>query len=668
MKEKTYLIHQGQPEDYRVINQTGVKQALTNEPKHNACWDSHLTPEGEFYFSVCSELMVGEYAKLYKYDFDSNKAHECFYSGDTLLKSNRYIRDSKFHTSICSLPDGRLITLTHTTDKSPCHKAWLPYAFVSNPWEGFAGSELMIYDPKTNHVELKGIPTPRESAYGAVYSPKDNAYYMLGYMRGHLYRFDLSTNKCEDKGQASEFHCYRLAIGPDQNVYFSTRSGFLMRYNVDLQKIEDLNVRIPCDKSEGIHDWPYTYLGPCVIGPDNRMYLTGNFTDILSAYDPKTNKIEIIGKLIPADEYVDNDAQHAMIPGMAFDKDGVLWYSTMSFRDNEDEFYKVPSMLGRWDVLHADKPEILGLLGTPDRIQTHNVNMSIDLKRDILYTVSTNHSFHSPDVIAIDLQKFRPVCKERGPIATDKLVYAPGDEMYREFAQKWHETKAAIRENQPNLKAKRIEPVRLWKQVSVEDINNTAVKTISWIDNETVQGICGKNKYYAFCIKGGKLTEWKEIDSKAAESYMPAEPKISAELPSYPGRSWRANAICQCEWLDGSSLVGTEDGFLARINKDGTVFSIGPAVCQGPIRSICADLDHKVAYGVGGDVEDIGNVFRYDEKKGLEYLGYVCSDAWDDSIGTCVNFVPSACAVSPDGKKIAIGGADRLACAFIVTL
>lgn len=377
MGDTRYLIHQGNPEDYRVINQTGVKQALINEPQHNASWDAHLTPTGKLYFSVCSELTVGEYAKLYQYDYESNKATECFYTRDLLLKSERYIRDSKFHTCISSLPDGKLIMVTHTTDKSPCHPAWLPYAFVSNPWEGFPGGELMTYDPATGKVELMGIPAPRESIYGATYSPRDDAYYMLGYMRGHLYRYDCKTRKCEDKGQATEYHCYRIAVGPDQNVYFSTRSGFLMRYDVGRQVLEDTGTRIPCDK--GIHEWPYTYLGPCLNGPDGRMYMTGNFTDRLSAFDPKTNQMEAVGKLVPANEYVDNDRQHCLIPGAAFDRDGVLWYVTMSFRDNEDEYYKVPSMLMRWDFLHGQKqPECLGLFGTPERVQTHTVSLFID--------------------------------------------------------------------------------------------------------------------------------------------------------------------------------------------------------------------------------------------------------------------------------------------------
>ena len=666
MSETTYLIHQNNPEDYCVINQTGVRQALVNEPKHNACWDSYLAPDGSFYFSVCSELTVSEYAKLYQYDYEKNEARELFYVYDVILRSDRYIRDSKFHTSICALPDGRLIMVTHTTDRSPYHKAWLPYAFVSHAWEGFAGSELIIYDPKTNKIETKGIVSPRETIYGAVYSPKDNAYYMLGYMRGHLYRYDLATNKCADLGQASEYRCYRLVIGPDENVYFSTRSGFLMRYNVDLRIIEDLGVRIPCDK--GIHEWPYTYMGPCLVGPDGRMYMTGNFTDTLSAYNVKTGKMDAIGKMIPADEYVDQDQQHAMIPGMAFDKYGVLWYCTMSFRDNEDEYYKVPSMLFRWDVLGGGKPECLGLFGTPDRIQTHSVNMYIDKEKDILYSVSTNHSFNSPDVIAIDLTAFRDVCKIRGPVATDKLIYSPGDELYRPFADGWHNTKADIRTNQNVMPARKIQAVRLWKQVPMDEIADAQVRTIRWIDDETITGICGTEKYYSFTVRAGSLVEWKPVSAEEAAKQIPVQPAPVAGLPYHPGRKWRANATCECEWINGSRIVGTEDGFIARIDTDGSIYSIGPAVINGPIRAICSNLGKGIVYGVGGDVEDIGNVFRYDEKNGLIYLGYVASDVWNDNVGTCVNFVLSSCSLSADASKLAIGGCDRLACVFVLTL
>ena len=665
MEQRKYIIHQGNADDFRIMNQTGVKQFITDEPLHNACWDANLSEDGTLYFSVCSEHTSHEFAKLYRYDYAANKAEECFYTKDLLLKSDRYLRDSKFHSCISFKPDGKLIMVTHSTDKSPCHPAWLPYSFVSDPWEGFPGGELMEYDPKTGKVELLGIPAPRESIYGGVYSPKDDAYYMLGWMRGHLYRYDCKARKCRDLGQASEYRSYRIVLGPDQNVYFSTKSGFLMRYNVTEQKIEDLKVRIPCDKTEKGKTQPFTYMGPCITGPDGRLYTTGNYTSLLSAYDINTGKLQIVGDLIPADDLIDMEDQHSFVAGMDFDKDGVLWYSTMSFRVMEDEHYKVPSCLFRWDILKGGKPEFLGLFGTETRVQTYTDSFIIDKKRDILYSVSTNHSYGSPDVIAIDLSKFRKNMYERGVQCRDMLVYAPGYEEYHPFAEHWQDIKIKIAKYSANLKAEHISPVRLWDRFSDGDILNAAVKGLRFKDCRTVEGICGSKELFFFVIKDGILTELRPATASETNDILKPKPAARDGMPHYPGRQWRADVTCECRWTDGAVLVGTADGFLAKIDKDGKVFSLGPAICQGPVRDLCSDPERGIAYGVGGDTEDIGNVFRYTNGGGLEYLGYMCCDVADNDVGVCASFVLSACALSPDGRYLAVGACDRLSCVYI---
>ncbi|MBR2377051.1 MAG: hypothetical protein IKA85_04645 [Clostridia bacterium] len=668
MQDKKYIIRQGVKEDFYMMNQTGVKQVIINEPNHNACWDANLSKDGILYFSVCSEHTHHEFAKLYKYEFDKNQATECFYTRDFLLKSDRYLRDSKFHTSINFKPDGKLIMVTHSTDKSPCHPAWLPCSFVSNPWEGFPGGELMEYDPKTGKVELFGIPAPRESIYGAVYSPKDDAYYMLGWIRGHLYRFDCKTRKSKDLGQASEYRSYRIVLGPDQNLYFSTKSGHMMRYNVDLQKIEDLGVRIPCDKTHKGKVQPFTYMGPCVTGPDGRLYTTGNYTSLLSAYDIKTGKMEVVGDLVPADDFTDLDDQHTFVAGMDFDKDGVLWYSTMSFRAMEDEHFKVPAGFFRWDFLRGKKPEYLGIFGTATRVQTYTDSLMIDKERDILYSASTNHSYGSPDIIAVDLKKYRENMYEKGEICRDMLVYAPGHEEFHPFAEHWQDIKIKIAKYAANVKAKHISPVRLWDKFSQTNILNAKVKGIAFVDDNTVEGICGDTENYLFTIKDGKFDSVKLATDADVNRIIKTKPENVENLPCYPGRPWRANVTCECEWLDGSKIVGTEDGFIAKIRKDGTIYSIGPAICQGPVRDICADVKTGVCYGVGGDVEDMGNVFKYTEEKGLEYLGFMCCDVADNDVGVCANFVLSSIAISPNGKKLAVGAMDRLACAYVLDM
>lgn len=666
LKERSYVIKQGNAEDFRIMNQSGVKQAIVNEPAHNACWDANLSPDGVLYFSVCSEHTNHEYAKLYKYEFENNSASQCFYTKDFLLKSDRYLRDSKFHTSINFKPDGKLIMVTHSTDKSPCHPSWLPYSFVSNPWEGFPGGELMEYDPKTGKVELFGIPAPRESIYGAVYSPKDDAYYMLGWIRGHLYRFDCKTRKCEDKGQVSEYRSYRIVLGPDENLYFSTKSGFLMRYNIQTQQIEDLKARIYCDKTEKGRTLPYTYMGPCITGPDGKLYTTGNYTSLLSCYDPKTGKLTKVGDLIPADDFIDMDDQHTFVAGMDFDKDGVLWYATMSFRDMEDEHYKVPAGFFRWDIFGGKQPEFLGLFGTKERVQTYTDSFIIDKERDTLYSVSTNHSYGSPDVIAVDLKSFRKNMYKKGETTTDMLVYAPGYPEYHPFAEHWQDIKIKIAKYAANFKAEKIMPVRLWDKFSDTDIGSAAVKDVSFADNDTLEGICGNGQNsFKFKVKNGKLLEILPATEDDVRRIVKSKPQDRENMPHYPGRQWRCGINAECSFKEGGVIVGTEDGFLAKISQDGKVYSIGPAVCQGPVRALCYDSKNEVVYGVGGDIEDIGNVFKYTDEGGLEYLGYMCCDRPDDDVGVCANFVLSSCDISPDGKHLAVGSCDRLACVYI---
>ena len=91
------------------------------------------------------------------------------------------------------------------------------------------------------------------------------------------------------------------------------------------------------------------------------------------------------------------------------------------------------------------------------------------------------------------------------------------------------------------------------------------------------------------------------------------------------------------------------------------VFSLGPAVYNGPVRALAATPE-GIVYGVGGDIDDMGILFRYDAENGLRWLGHVAYNAPDATeMGGSVSCqVLNACAISPDGKKLAIGSGDRL--------
>ena len=110
---------------YRLINQTGVKQAQPKEEgneKFNTCWDGAVSPDGEFYFSLSSEAGRSEHAKLNRYDFDKVEIVDCFHARDLILPNERRLPASKLHTSINFLNDGRVICTTHSTDRAHQHR------------------------------------------------------------------------------------------------------------------------------------------------------------------------------------------------------------------------------------------------------------------------------------------------------------------------------------------------------------------------------------------------------------------------------------------------------------------------------------------------------------------------------------------------------------------
>ncbi len=69
---------------------------------------------------------------------------------------------------------------------------------------------------------------------------------------------------------------------------------------------------------------------------------------------------------------------------------------------------------------------------------------------------------------------------------------------------------------------------------------------------------------------------------------------------------------------------------------------------------------------MAGDDEDIGMVFYYDDQMGICQLGHLIYNPANLMDGPSAANVLSSIALAPDGKMLAIGGADRLASVHIV--
>ncbi|MCQ2419978.1 MAG: hypothetical protein MJ118_02465 [Clostridia bacterium] len=650
-----YMIDIENIKDLRVMNQTGLTQYVFPSPSmHPACWDVLQMGKNEIYLSLCSELTTGEFAKLACYHPENNTVQELAYLKNAQFYEDRYIRPSKFHTSMSKLPDGRIIMLTHTTDKAPQHPAWMPAAYYADPWEGFPGSSMMIYDPKTQKLEDLGIPVKRETLYGGVYNPYNQRYYAIGFLKGNLYEIDPVQHTVRNYGQAAEKASYRLVLGSDQNVYFTTRNGVLERLNIHTSKLERLDFQMPCIREPGRLP---PYFSCALTGPDGRLYMTGMSDMRLCAYDSKAERGEIIGTLLDEAVYSNEPGAHPYVGCMGFDRKNVLYFCICTVRKGGDEDYKLPTLLMRWDFLNGGTPEYLGLIGTAERVVTTTCSMIMDPEADAMYIFGTNHGSDGPDITRISLPQYRPKAATFGPQVTDPLVF-PGNTQYAAHGQSLRNGRTVLAANSAVFSFGKVTPTALWPLFSSEEQHNSSVCSLRIADIE-IEAVCGEDSFTRIRLTlDGQILSKEACEAPAKK----AQPSSDCLLPAYPGRQYKRTAALCVPLSGGRTLCATQDGLLAVCGENG-VFSLGPAWVNGPVRAMCATADGEQVYGVAGDSEDIGMVFSYDDQNGLLWRGSVYAN--DVQRGIFSSPVLNAIAVSDDGNTLVIGAGGRMGSIYI---
>lgn len=654
MSKIPFYIDYEDPNTLRVMNPTGVQQNYVPRPSiFNASWDALLSEEGKVYVSLCSELTTNEYTKLAEYDPIANTLKELHYTKELIFSDERFIRDSKFHTAMAWMNDGRMVVLTHTTDKSPEHPAWLPQSYFNHPFEGYPGSSLLTYDPKTGKMENWGIPVHRETIYGAAYDKINNIYYGIGYFKGHLYGIDLNDRSVRDYGEVTERASYRLVVGPDDNIYFTTRNGLLQRINVRTREVENTRINLPFEKIPGR---VRPYLSAAANGPDGKLYMAGMHDKTLSRYNPETNKLEKLGEFMPAEVFCKQADANIYMGSMGFDKNNMLYYVVSAIKKNGREDWLLPSMLMRWDILKEEsEPEILGLLGTEDRTTYQCCMMVMDTERDLMICAGTNHCDDGPNFISVDLSKYRANAHELGKPTTDPMVYAENG-VYTEYAEMMKQGAEIMRENITAFHQGKEIPIQLWPNFRDGEIKNSAVADLYW-EGDKLIAICGKDRFTKFTIAGDKI----ESISSCEAPVKPAKPQVEGELPRYPGRKYKAVPALAVALSEGRRLIATEDGMLA-IEKNGTFFSLGCGWVNGPVRAMTANQEGTLVYGVAGDEDDLGIVFSYDDERGLRWLGHVMTGSCE--YGYHGSDLLTAVALREDGT-LAVGSGGRMGMVFI---
>lgn len=681
--KKPYLFRFGDPEAFRLIPQEGVRNCL---PKgydgYNCCWDATLSPDGEFYLSLGSENGEGNYAWLNRYNDETNTIEGCFYTKDYICPPPNALPGSKLHSCINFLPDGRIICNNHTTDKAPQHPEWLPYSYHSHIWEGFPGSTIFVYDPKTGHVESRGIPVPHETIYGGVYCPKNHGYYMIGFLVGHLFKYDVETREVKDLGKGIENCSHRLHLGPDGNVYATSPTGFLLRINTDTDELEWTGIRMPYHRSDYAKRFTLRYVTTYINIDDHRMLMTGGYNDQAFIYDCNENKVTPLGELQGADEMYEGFGRWFYAFNGDVDADGVFWYSiTPRPLEKPDEFACVttPSVayLFRWDFLKPGaEPDCLGVIGVPGLTCGLISELRVDKKKDVLYATSASDTKNGPAVWRIDLKKQRELAHSGcGPLQSDERYMskpcdppAPSTKRYQSY-----EGNSELNDHEA-FNSDTLTIVRLWTETRGDE-KNAAVRGMFW-DGDTLTVVSGENEpKYVFTIRDKKLVSkqlFAEFTAKEQDELLaracpaPEELPEGVKLPHVSGRQYLAVPSCDVAWNGGRRLIGTKDGKLAL--RNGTnVCSYGSTAPCGPVRALCANASGTKAYGASGSDQDLARVFSFDEETGVNELGIMLwrNRGWDNLVG--VERI-SALALHENEHTLAVGSSDWIAAVYLAEL
>ncbi|MBQ4518067.1 MAG: hypothetical protein II997_05740 [Clostridia bacterium] len=715
---KNYVFERFSDDWRRMINQNGVKCNMVKKEGNenlNAVWDGMVAPDGRFYYPLSSEAGLCGITKLAWYDFENDEVHECFDGAKVLMPNDRKLPHSKFHTSLNTMPrsafypeeaydpkDYLVIGTTHATDRAKHHDEWMPFGHHNHVWEGFPGSQIVMYDPKKGHAISLGIPVPQETIYGAKYDPKHNRLYMIGFMRGHVYCYDFNERRViKDLGKAAEVFTYRLVLGSDGHIYGCSKSGQLFRINTDTIELENLDFHVPDFKDNYIS---YTWYRYMVSGRNHSsgkyLYFSIAALDTMYKLEFATGKVTELGSCLPKDGLYEPPAKDGswQILGFDIDKDGVLWLAVQQWCMRNDTKYNFPSAayLIRWDVDNGEEPYCCGILGTKERVHECVSEMEYDHVHDVLYWTNTATERplgqDRPTVGGIDLKVFRKHYKEPGPITTDSWmdVYELSAEEIEAKRIKFE--KRAREENTAKnpffaFPPESLTPVRIWRSFPSKEVENSQVIGMAF-DKETkgydylLHVVCGQGGLFetadsVLTIADGKVIEQKkftELDAEyhqwLKENILPQPPALDEQitLPEVTGRRYRAKASCVVPWQDGKQFVGTLDAILALVSPDGNVFSLGNAAAYGPIRSMVANKDKTRLWGVAGDDEDMGYVFSYDDKNGLRQLGILNYNTYGYYDGPVALNVLSSITISPDDKYLAIGSKDRIAMVCIIKL
>jgi hypothetical protein len=325
-------------------------------PMHDTTWSIITGTDGLIYIGICGEMAGGLSAYIASYDPAEDNLSYLLEVAEVLgiPADNGTPSHGKVHYCLLPSEDGMLYAATHCTCPPIGDFVWRPWHTWSDSNKRFSGSKIFGYNPGTGEILFTDDLVPRQSTRCMALNQERQLIYGITYPQDHFFVYDIAARHVKDYGRIGSFNPQCIFLDRAGNGYTTNDYGFLVRFNVEAERLEELEVQIPPPSfRNGFHTVPYD----AVASPDGRVIygVTWDFDVRLFRYFPEEGsqgRIEDLGKPYGPERSTWWDIKDDHTGGLVFGLDGYLYLAmNLAGLDHKSHLIKIdPDSLSKEDL------------------------------------------------------------------------------------------------------------------------------------------------------------------------------------------------------------------------------------------------------------------------------------------------------------------------------
>lgn len=258
---------------------TMESRMFPGDHKEDGMWSAiSAASDGKVYIGLSTN---GNAAHFYIYDSAKDELRHRADLPEILGEKRKAVRtNAKIHTPFVEATDGKIYFASGSMGHGPNEidpRSW-------------GGGHWWCYDPRIDQLKDLGLVLSQQGVYALVIDRKRNRLYGTSGW-GHFIIFDINTGETIDKGRINNRNtiCRIIAIDDEGNVYGSYEPFRVFRYRPKIDRIEDLAIEIPTDKTILPGSWSnHRPIWRSVIWDEisKKIYGIDHTSSMLFQYDP----------------------------------------------------------------------------------------------------------------------------------------------------------------------------------------------------------------------------------------------------------------------------------------------------------------------------------------------------------------------------------------------